>query len=288
VFTAVTISIWLWNTYSNLSSTPVVGNRGCIAGVVNSVTAADLNPFSFAHGRIDVVLKPFYWPVVTLNSPGFIWCSHCTNCAPSLWPGGTNVSNFNTFGCSPMLRCYYHSQRVVNGSLGASIGGTIGAAIGAVFGTALGIAAMVAIGCTATGPFAPICWLVLLLAIVIAVAVVVAAALLGGGIGTAVGEATASDSSPSGDPLGSATAVAVGFGAYVMVVGNIVKVPDARYANAIYLAGWIPDPQAGTITDQTLTNGNGTTIFGKSMGTPDFCFTDPVANIVGDPCNFPM
>jgi hypothetical protein len=130
-------------------------------------------------------------------------------------------------------------------------------------------------------------WAYLLVALLIAVLVTAAVAVIWVLVGAGIGEATASDSSPSGDPTGSSTSAAITVGAYVSVMGNLVTgEADVRGANAIYFSGWIPDAQAGMVTDETQTNGNGTTIFGQSTGTPDFCFTDPDANIslAIDPC----
>jgi hypothetical protein len=284
VITAAIIIYWVWSTYSSLSSAPPVGTFACITGVVNSITTADLNPFSFAHGHIFVVVKSAYWPTVVLNNPPFVWCAHCINCAFNLWPPGTPAADGNLVTCSPMLPCFYRSNQVVNGAEGAAIGATIGAIIGAALGVIAAVAAMSALGCGAFGPFAPICWLVLLLAVIIAIVITVAVAVIIGLAGAGIGEATASDSSPSGDPSGSSTAIPLVVGAYVSIIGNLVQVADVNGSNAIYFAGWIPDNQNNTVTDQTQTNGNGTTIFGTSTGTADFCFTDPDANIPSDPC----
>jgi len=286
--TAAVIIYWVWNNYSSLSSTPPVGHLACVTGVVNSVNGADLNPFSISHGFILVVVKSCYWPTVEFNNPPFIWCAHCMNCASNLWPPNTPLSEGNIATCSPELPCFYYSHQAVNEALGESIGATVGAAVGAVLGVIAAVAAMAALGCTATGPFAPICWLVVALAVLIAVVVTAAVALVAGLAGAGIGAATTSDSSPSGDPSGSSTATTIAVGAYVSVTGNLLTVANANGSNAIYFAGWIPNAQANTVTDETQTNGNGTTIFGQSAGTPDFCFTDPdsqpLISGLADPC----
>jgi hypothetical protein len=281
VATAVIISTWLWETYSSLSATPAVGTFACISGVVNSVTGPEVNLFSFSHGFIYVVVKHIYWPVVTRNNPLFVWCASCENCSSTLWPSGTTSADSSLVGCSPMLPCFYRSQEVVGAALGAAIGGTIGAGVGAVLGTIAGVAAMAALGCLGAVIFAWVCWLVLLLAVIIAVLVVAVVALIGAIAGMGVG-ADASAGSPS-----DATVVELQAGAYVSVFGNLVQVTNlaaASGSNAIYFAGWIPDSTTDTVTDETQSNNNGTTIMGQSMGTPDFCFTDPDANIMNDPC----
>ena len=182
-----------------------------------------------------------------------------------------------------MLPCFYRSQAVINAAAGLAIGATVGAAVGAALGTLAGIAAMASLGCAVTGPLALACIFAVLLAVVIAVAITAFAALVFGALGASIGWSISNDGAPA---AGSAGPIMVGN--YVMVMGNLVQPADSDGSNAIYFAGWIPDPQTGQVVDQTQTNNNGTAIFGQSLSTPPFCFTDPDANIQGDPCTMPM
>jgi hypothetical protein len=287
--TAIIIIYTVWSSYLQLAASPPEGDPGCVAGVVNDVIDAGSNFFQLAHGRINVVVKTIYWTVIDGTSfnppltPSFIWCSVCSNCPPSVWPPGVNAGDAGNIGCSPMLPCYYRSQRVVNAAAGLAIGATVGAAVGAVLGTMAGVAAMAALGCTVTLALAPICILFVVLAILVAVAITALVALAWGAIGAAIGGSIGRDSAPA---AGSAGAIMVGN--YVMLMGNLVQVPDANGSNAIYFAGWIPNPQTNQVVDLTQSNNNGTAIFGQSMLMPPFCFTDPDANIQGDPCTLPM
>ena len=182
-----------------------------------------------------------------------------------------------------MLPCFYRSQEVVSAAEGEAIGGMIGAGLGVVLGTIAGIAALAALGCLGAAVFAWVCWLVVLLAVIIAVTVVAVMALVGAVMGMGLGAAGASTSSAADEIV-----FALESGAYVSVLGNLTTVTNltgASGSNAIYFAGWIPDSSTDTITDETQTNNNGTTIMGQSTGTPDFCFTDPDANILSDPCS---
>ncbi len=280
--TAAAIIAWEWSNYSSLSSAPPVGVLGCVAGVIDQIQGPNLAPFSEAHGFIQVVVKQTYWSVVTAGNPPYVWCENCENCPPSDWPSGTTQANANSVGCSPMLPCVYYSQAVVDAALGEAIGATVGAAVGAVLGTLAGIAAMGALGCAATAVFVAICLLVLLLAIIIAVAVVAIVAAVGAALGNTIGATAAGD--PAIAPGGNPPATSLPLGTYVMVTGNLVQDQNFAGSNAIVYAGWIPDSSNDTVVNQTQTNGNGTTVFGISQGIAPFCYTDPDANIQGDPC----
>ena len=280
ILAASIIIIWLWGNYITLTQSPPVGTFACISGVVNSIVPPVLNPLNFSWGFVFVVVKHAYWHVVTDNNPPFIWCSACTNCPSGVWPPGTTSQDASIVTCSPMLPCFYHSQEVANAALGASIGGTIGAVGGAILGSVLGIAAMGTTDCAFAGPFALICWIVLALVVLVAVLITAFCAAVGDIAGTVIGQSTANDTSPTGDLQGTQKLVQVTIGAYVSIIGNVVKVAAVNSSNAIYFAGWITG--TNTVVDQTQINGNGTTIMGNSMNAPDFCFTDPDCNIPDD------
>jgi hypothetical protein len=180
-------------------------------------------------------------------------------------------------GCSPGMPCYYRNQQVINAALGQAIGGTAGAIGGGILGTATGLAVLAAFGCGLTLVFAPICLLALFIACAVAAAITAGVSFVGAAAGNTIGNAV-SGGSPSG--LGPPLPITVG--AYVMVIGNLIRDPDN--ANAIWFAGWIPDPATETVNDETQATSSGTTVLGQSSGLPPFCFTDPEANIVGDPC----
>jgi hypothetical protein len=276
------ITYWLWSNWWNLSSNSVpFGIQACIAGVVDQLQGPNTDPFSLAHGSVQVVVKQSYWSVVAMGNPvPFVWCEDCQNCPESAWPPGTTQSNANTTACSPMLPCVYYSQTIVNMALGEAIGGTVGALAGAVVGTIVGDTTLAALaGCAATGPLYFICLVaVVLLAAIIAVAIVAAAAAVGGGIGYGIGDAASSgNGEPSGSQGGSTVTIAVG--SYVTITGNLVTTQNFNGSNTIYFAGWIPNLTTKTVVNDSQSNGNGTTVFGMSTGTSPFCHTDPDQNI---------
>jgi hypothetical protein len=128
---------------------------------------------------------------------------------------------------------------------------------------------MGALGCGLAGPFVLICWVILAIVILVVVAIVVAAALIGSAIGSQAGKAAAGGSSGP-----QVNGVNLGPGDFVSVLGNLVIAAAALSANALWFTGWIPNADGITVTDETATNHNGTTVFGTSNGAPPFCFTD--------------
>jgi ABC-type amino acid transport substrate-binding protein len=128
---------------------------------------------------------------------------------------------------------------------------------------------MGALGCSLAGPFVLICWVILAIVILVVVAIVVAAALIGSAIGSQAGKAAAGGSSAP-----QVNGINLGPGDLVSVVGNLVIAAAALSANALWFTGWIPNANGTTVTDQTATNHNGTTVLGTSNGAPPFCFTD--------------
>jgi len=289
IATAVLIIVWAWQSYSALCGSPPVGKFECISGVINAITPGFSAWYSQAVGfagnqpRIDVVVKSNYWPIITLNNPPFVWCARCTNCPPAA-AGGATIAGGSP-GCSPELSCYYHNKQVCSAALGAAIGATVGAVIGAGLAVVGAVAAMSAAGCAITGPFVLFCWIILAIILIVVIIVVVAVALIGAAIGTQAGKAAAGGSATPPAVAGAALAA----GAYVTVVGNLVQAGPSMGANAIWFAGWIPNANGASVDDATLSNGNGTTVLGMSLGMVPFCFTDPDTNILAsmDICPVP-
>ncbi len=293
VTTAVIISYYAGDTYSKLSSDPPKGGTyGCVAGVVETVVNAESKLFNMHHGRVDVVVKSMYWDVLTRGNPPFLWCAGCANCSASV----ASAAPANRIWCSPMLRCYYRSNAVVGAALGAAIGATAGAILGAVLGSIAAIALAGACGCGVTVVFAPFCLLVVLLLTILAVVIVCLCALIGGAVGSEVGRAAADkgplpaiDDSPGSKP---GTHVAIQPGAYVSVFGYLVQTVDALGANALQYVGWVPGESTdgqqkfADISKVTSNAVSGTTLFGNSMNTAPFCFTDPDEALAfqEDPC----
>jgi len=179
-----------------------------------------------------------------------------------------------------MLPCVYYDKAIVNMAGGEAVGGTIGALAGAIVGTIVGDALLGALaGCTVSGPLYALCVIaVVLLAMVVAAAIVVVAALLGGAAGYGVGSAISGGGQPGGNQGGQMVTLVIGD--YVSVTGNLTPIQNLDGSNAIYFAGWIPDPATHSVTNQTQNNGNGTAVFGMSQsGIPPFCHTDPDQNI---------
>lgn len=271
-----------WIAISNaitLAAPPTRGTFGCAAGVVETVAAADTTLFDMHHGRVDLVVKQTpYWNELAQGNPPFLWCAGCANCSSAVQSSPPS----DGIDCSPILRCYYRSSDVVAAAIGTAIGATAGAIGGAILGSIAGIAAMAALGCGITAVFALICLAVVLLAVVIAVAIVVVCALVAGAIGNAAGALSAADDvSPAGQQGG--ISVFIGTGTYMSAFGNLIQVPDANGANALWYAGWVTNSQ-GAVIDITVQTSSGTTVFGQSLGSQPFCHTDPDANIPGDPC----
>ena len=275
VATAVLIIVWAWQSYNAICGSPPFGKLACITGVIDAVTAgfsqwySNIVGFAGNQPQIDLVVKSDYWPFVELNNPPYVWCAGCTNCPPAV--AGPAATSGGSPGCSPKLICFYHNRQVCSAALGAAVGATVGAVIGAALGVVGAIAAMAALGCTVTGPFAWICWIILLIVLIVVVLVVVVVALIGAAIGTQAGKAAAGGSSAPTAVAGTALIP----GAYVSVIGNLVQAQPAMGANALWFAGWIPNANGITVDDATATNGNGTTVLGTSTGTAPFCFTDP-------------
>jgi len=276
--TAILIIVWAWQSYSALCGVPAAGKAECVTGVINTVQGAfsywysQVVGFSNNQPRIDVVVKSIYWPTISLNTPSFVWCAPCTNCPPALTaPFGADAP------CSPMLPCYYHNAQVCNAALGSAAGATAGAIAGGVVGVIAGVAAFGALGCSFTAIFSWICLIILLVILVIIIIIVAIVAAVGSAIGTQAGKAAAGGSSV---PTGGASGAPLVPGAYVTVVGNMVKAQQALGANVLWFTGWIPNVNGATVDDLTAINGNGTTVLGVSVsGVPPFCFTDPDTNI---------
>jgi hypothetical protein len=187
------------------------GINRCYAGVVTSVTesfndfASNIAPYTAQHDRVDVVVKPTYWDLVSRGLT--IFCD-----SDSL--------------SSPLIRSYYHSSEIV----GAAVGSIVGGVAGTVGGILLAAGAVAAIGCASV----ILCLFALLLAFLIALAAVLVGALIGG----QVGRAAAGDSDPTGSPAGGGQAATVRVGDYVSINGNMVLYPED--GNAI-VAWWVID-----------------------------------------------
>jgi hypothetical protein len=281
VVTAVVVSVWAWESHQAICGPPPFGKFACVSGVINSVTAGFVSGWSQVFGftgnqpQIDVVVKGDYWPTVILDDPSFVWCAGCQNCPPAAV--GPAAGAGGDPGCSPMLLCYYHNSQVCSASKGGAIGATVGAALGAVGGAIAAVAALGALGCTITGPFTWVCWIILVVILLIVILVVVLAALIGSLIGTQAGKAAAGGT--AAPTTGGTGATPLAAGAYVSVRGNLVQARPALGANALWFAGWIPNANGATVDDATATNGNGTTVLGSSTGMAPFCHTDPDAAI---------
>jgi hypothetical protein len=281
VVTAVLISVWAWESHKAICGPPPFGKFACVSGVINSVIAGFAQGHSQVFGftgnqpQIDVVVKGDYWPTVILDNPSFVWCAGCQNCPPAA--AGPAAGAGGDPGCSPMLLCYYRNNQVCSASQGGAIGATIGAALGAVAGVIGAVWALGALGCTITGPFTWLCWIILALILLVVILVVVLVAVIGSVIGTQRGKASAGGS--AAPTTGGAGATPLATGAYVSVRGNLVQARPALGANALWFAGWILNANGTTVDDATATNGNGTTVLGASTGMAPFCHTDPDAVI---------
>jgi hypothetical protein len=194
------------------------GLKACYAGVVTSITpsfndvASNIAPYTAQHDRVDVVVKPLYWDLVTQGLT--VFC---------------DVDSLE----SPLIRSYYYSSEIV----GAAVGSIVGGVAGAVAGILIGAAVAAAIGCATI----ILCIFALLIAALIALAAVLVLAFAGGQIG----RAAAGDSDPSGSsPSGGSSDIAVGN--YVSVNGNMVLYPEDN--NAI-VAWWV---ESTTIHGQSV------------------------------------
>ena len=188
------------------------GVKACYAGVADAFVPAfesgwdTVFPFAAQHDRMDVVVKPAYWPLVVMPPSAFVHC---------------NDDSLD----SPVIRSYYYSDEIE----GAAYGSMVGAAVGAVGGFIAGLLVGVAIGC-AGGPI--LCAIAFLVALLVAAAIVLAAAFAGGNIGRAI----AGNSTPSGSPAGTEGSQELGSGDYVSVNGNLVVYAEDN--NAI-VSWWV-------------------------------------------------
>lgn len=150
----------------------------CSSGVLEAIipafnsTTDEIFPFTAMHDRIDVVVKCMYWFLVE-NNAAFVECN-------------------NDPDMSPILRCYYHNDKVC----GAGVGAIVGAVVGAVGGIFLAVLAGGAIASIACGPFA---WLCLILAVIVALIVAAACVLIGALAGGQIGKAASSAGPPAAD-----------------------------------------------------------------------------------------
>jgi hypothetical protein len=205
----VGLVIVIASVYDRLSSRD--GKRACYAGVVTSITesfndvGSNLAPYAAQHDRVDVVVKPAYWDLVSQGL--HVYCD-----SDSLE--------------SPLIRSYYYSDEIK----GAGIGSIVGAAAGVAAGLLLGALAAAAIGCATV----ILCIFALILAAIIALAAVLILAFAGGQAGRAI----AGDSDPTGTDSAGGDAGAIGVGDYVSVNGNMVLYPEDN--NAV-VAWWVED-----------------------------------------------
>lgn len=184
---------------------PREGGVRCWAGVVNGITESFdsgwdvVFPSGAMHPRVDVVVKPAYWPLVTQNA-GFVHCS--------LAPPATG---------SPLIQTFYKSKAVCAAGAGAMIGAGLGVAAAVAIAVAIG-----AIGCATV----ILCLLALLLAAIIGAILALAGAAAGGAIGRAAG----GDDSPQASGGGGEIKV----GQLVTVNGKLLTMEEFDLANV----GW--------------------------------------------------
>jgi len=282
------VLVYAWYMAINLSANPGVGSFACVAGTVNEVDPGDTALFSMHHDRVDLVVRMQDWAAVAQGTPSFIWCAGCDNCPP--WPSSLPESEnpSDSLSCSPIMRCYYRSNRVASAAVGTAVGATAGVVVGAIVGGNIGGALSSATSCLLAGIFSWVCYLAVLLVALIVIFAVTIGGLLGGAVGNTVGAAVApNDTNPTGQGAGGVN-VPITKGTYMSAFGNLLSVADANGANALWFVGWTPADNQTTVVDLTQLTGDGTALHGPSLAMPPgppFCWPDPTNEFLGnDPC----
>ncbi|HEY0549019.1 MAG TPA: hypothetical protein VGF13_05420 [Verrucomicrobiae bacterium] len=204
---AVGLVIVIASVYDRLSSRE--GLKACYAGTVTAIiesfgdVGSNLAPYVAQHDRVDVVVKPLYWDLVSKGL--HVYC---------------DLDSLQ----SPLLRGYYYSSEIK----GAGIGSVVGAGVGAVAGILIAAAVVAGIGCATV----ILCLLALIVAAIIALVAVLVFAFIGGQIG----RAAAGNSDPTGAPAGGGDGGAIKVGDYVSINGNMVLYPEDN--NAL-VAWWV-------------------------------------------------
>jgi hypothetical protein len=176
------------------------GEGACSAGIIDEVVPSFSSaveyifPFTAMHNRVDVVIKSKYWPLV--SGASFIKCNAIK---------------------SPIIQCYYKTEKVCNAGLGSVIGAAVGAFVGAVLG--IEVAAAFLASCALTSVLLFFC---ILLALIIAALIAAGCTLVGAIAGGWVGMlASGTSPQPSGDTSGGVLQV----GDYVTTRGKLTEDP---------------------------------------------------------------
>lgn len=179
---------------------PKKGGKRCWAGAVGGITESFdsgwdiVFPSGAMHPRVDVVLKPQYWPLAN-DGAFFIACS----------PAPPGVG-------SPMIQTFFKSAEVCAAGAGAVVGAGVALVTAITVAVAIG-----AIGCSTIF----FCLLALLVAAIVGAAIALGAAAAGG----AIARAFAPDDTPESDKG------AIGTGQLVSITGILLTMEEFDFAN---------------------------------------------------------
>lgn len=212
---------------------------GCVAGIVNSIDLAgefegSFTPWLEGHPSVQLVTKSAYWPFL-------------------MKPLGEGETEMVGTLCasdgrkSPLIICYYYSERVCRSYTGA----VVGAVAGGIGGIYLSILIATALACN-TFIF---CLFALIIAAIVTAVTTLVGAIVGGQAGAAAGTPQAPEESEDG--------VALHLGDYVTLNGNFAD--TGRHV----LTGWFVKH---------------TSLHGRSVLNPPYSYLEADAAIQHDDC----